>query len=65
MVSKLLYYGEKNSEIMTHLRFLWVCGIIVLWSACSKEKYDIEYQEGYPNLFADNWIAFEFQGGIV
>ncbi len=48
---------------MTHLRFLWVCGIIVLWSACSKEKYDIEYQEGYPNLFADNWIAFEFQGG--
>lgn len=25
----------------------------------------MEYQDGYPTTFADNWIVFEFQGGDV
>ena len=32
--------------------------------SCTKE-YDIEYQDGYPSLLADNWIVFEFQGGDI
>ena len=32
--------------------------------SCTKES-DIEYQDGYPSLLADNWIAFEFQGGDI
>jgi hypothetical protein len=38
---------------------------ILILVACSEKPYDIEYQKGYPNLFADNWIAFEFQGGDI
>jgi hypothetical protein len=37
----------------------------LLLVSCSKKSYDIEYQDGYPNIFADNWIAFEFQGGDI
>jgi len=39
--------------------------LIFIFLACTKKEYEIEYQEGYPNLFADNWIAFEFQGGEI
>ena len=34
-------------------------------TACVKNDYEIDYQEGYPNYLADNWIAFEFQGGEI
>jgi len=39
--------------------------IILILSSCSGSDYDIDYQEGYPNKLADNWIAFEFQGGEI
>ena len=35
----------------------------LMLSSCVKYDYEIEYQEGYPNVMADNWVAFEFQGG--
>lgn len=39
---------------------------VILWLlSCSEKPYTIEYQDGYPNSFADNWIAFEFQGGDI
>lgn len=39
--------------------------ILLLASACMKNDYEIEYQPDYPNDLADNWIAFEFQGGDI
>lgn len=33
--------------------------------SCTKKDYEIEYQEGYPSILADNWIAFEFRGGEI
>lgn len=38
--------------------------LFLLIFSCSKDN-DIEYQEGYPSLLADNWVAFEFQGGDI
>jgi hypothetical protein len=39
-----------------------VCLALLL--SCSEDN-GIENQEGYPGTFADNWIAFEFQGGDI
>ena len=38
--------------------------LMVLFS-CTKNDYEIEYQDGYPNRLADNWVSFEFQGGDI
>jgi hypothetical protein len=38
---------------------------LLLLISCSEKPYDIEFQQGYPNTLADNWIAFEFQGGDI
>jgi hypothetical protein len=46
-------------------RMIKIAALIVLLGlihAC-EDGYEIEYQDGYPNALADNWIAFEFQGG--
>ena len=30
-------------------------------SSCEDSGYEIEYQDGYPNKLAGNWIAFDYQ----
>ena len=35
--------------------------VIFLLSSCEDSGYEIEYQEGYPNKLAGNWIAFDYQ----
>jgi hypothetical protein len=47
------------------LSIILVLPALLLLASCSEKSYDIEYQKGYPNAFADNWIAFEFQGGNI
>jgi len=37
--------------------------IVTTFTSCKKDDYDIEYQDGYPNKLAGNWVVFEFQGG--
>ena len=37
----------------------------LLAQSCNKDEYEIDYQDGYPSIFAGNWIAFEFQGGNI
>ncbi len=39
--------------------------VVFTFLSCTKKEYDIEFQEGYPSMFADNWIAFEFRGGNI
>jgi hypothetical protein len=39
--------------------------VLLMLISCSEKKYEIEYQDGYPSAFADNWIAFEFRGGNI
>lgn len=29
--------------------------------SCEKNGYEIEYQQGYPNKLAGNWVAFDYQ----
>ncbi len=41
-----------------------VC-ILVNLTSCEDNSYDIEYQEGYPNVLAGNWVAIEFQNATV
>lgn len=41
-------------------------GMVLLISAlllfsCEDPDYEIEYQEGYPNKLAGNWVAFDYQ----
>ncbi len=48
---------------MKRLRSIPVILILILISCSDNDEK--KYQEGYPNLFADNWIAFEFQGGDI
>lgn len=43
---------------------LFTCASLIIIS-CSKENYTIDYQDGYPNALADNWVAFEFRGGSL
>ena len=50
---------------MSGKKYIILFTLVGLLISCSEKPYDIEYQKGYPNLFADNWIAFEFQGGNV
>lgn len=38
---------------------------ISFFTSCKKDDYEIEYQDGYPNKLAGNWVVFEFQGGNV
>ena len=38
--------------------------IFLLPLGCKKED-GIDYQNGYPNKLADNWVAFEFHGGSI
>ena len=38
---------------------------IAVLVSCTKQEYDIDYQKNYPDKLADNWIAFEFQGGDI
>lgn len=34
--------------------------ILIIVFACSDDEPEIEYQEGYPNRLAGNWVVFEF-----
>jgi hypothetical protein len=49
-------------------RLIYILSILLAltWMiSCSDDSSETEYQDGYPNAFADNWIAFEFQGGDI
>jgi hypothetical protein len=37
--------------------------LLILFVSC--DKNEIEYQDGYPSMLADNWIVFEFRGGNI
>jgi hypothetical protein len=59
-----MYCGEKKIDmIMKYCISIIIIAIMVF--SCTKEDYEIEYQDGYPNKLTDNWIAFEFQGGDI
>lgn len=34
---------------------------VPLFYSCKDDGYDIEYQDGYPNKLAGNWIAYDYQ----
>jgi hypothetical protein len=33
--------------------------------SCKKDEPKVEYQEGYPNKLAGNWVVFEFPGAKI
>ncbi|MGD2036069.1 MAG: hypothetical protein PVF73_13480 [Bacteroidales bacterium] len=33
--------------------------------SCQEKDNEIEYQDGYPNKLAGNWVAFEFPGAEI
>ena len=35
--------------------------LLFLLFACEDPGYEIEYQDGYPNKLAGNWVAFDYQ----
>jgi len=35
--------------------------IVFLLFSCEESGYEIEYQDGYPNKLAGNWVAFDYQ----
>ena len=39
--------------------------ILTLITSCEYDDYTIEYQDGYPNMLAGNWIAYEYQNAVV
>jgi hypothetical protein len=45
--------------------FILIPGLIINLTSCEDNSYDIEYQEGYPNVLAGNWDAIEFQNATV
>ena len=45
--------------------FFTIISILVNLSSCEDDNYDIDYQEGYPNVLAGNWMAIEFQNATV
>ncbi len=45
--------------------FILIPGLFIILASCEDSNYDIEYQEGYPNVLAGNWDAIEFQNATV
>jgi hypothetical protein len=45
--------------------FVLIIGLIISLTSCEDDNYDIEFQEGYPNVLAGNWEAIEFQNATV
>lgn len=45
--------------------FFTIISILVNLTSCEDDSYDIDYQEGYPNVLAGNWMAIEFQNATV
>lgn len=39
--------------------------ILTFFASCEYDEYTIEYQDGYPNMLAGNWIAVEYQNAVV
>lgn len=35
--------------------------VVLLLISCEESGYEIEYQDGYPNKLAGNWVAFDYQ----
>ncbi len=56
---------DQNRIVMNELKkySLFLLVFVMFWS-CEDETYEVEYQAGYPNLLAGNWIAFDFAGGV-
>jgi hypothetical protein len=45
--------------------FVIIPVLIMNLTSCEDNSYDIEYQEGCPNVLAGNWTAIEFQNATV
>jgi hypothetical protein len=45
--------------------FVLIIGLLMNLTSCEDDSFDIEYQEGYPNVLAGNWEAIEFQNATV
>jgi hypothetical protein len=57
---------EKKRLIMRKTTsILFPVFIILLISSCNKDDAKIEYQDGYPNKLAGNWVVFEFSGAEI
>jgi hypothetical protein len=48
---------------LSSYKILFYILVFLLGTSCGKDEKNIEYQAGYPNVLAGNWIAFEFKDG--
>ena len=55
----------SGSRIKYIFIFFAIISILVNLTSCEDESYDVDYQEGYPNVLAGNWMAIEFQNATV
>ncbi len=55
-----------NSGIQKGILFLiCVISLLICITSCVKDDYTIDYQDGYPNILAGNWLAVEYQNAVV
>lgn len=50
---------------MMRLKYIVFTLFLIGLCSCTKEDYEIDYQEGYPSILSGNWTAFEFRGGTI
>ena len=54
-------FSAYHKTFFTSLSGMILLIIILLLSSCEDSDYAVEYQEGYPNKLAGNWVAFDYQ----
>ena len=54
-------FSAYHQTVLQALSGMVLLIIILLLSSCEDPGYEIEYQEGYPNRLAGNWVAFDYQ----
>ena len=53
-----LTYCKTLFSAIPHTAFI---AVVILLISCEESGYEIEYQDGYPNKLAGNWVAFDYQ----
>ncbi len=54
-------YSSYRKLVIPALQSIALMIIVSLLSSCEEAGYEIEYQDGYPNKLAGNWIASDYQ----
>src|SRR4030042_3153495 len=54
-------FSAYHQTVLQALSGMVLLIIILLLSSCEYPGDEIEYQEGYPNRLAGNWVAFDYQ----